>query len=78
MVAGSPEGIGIQTYDNDPNSLVPAHLPGEPEDVESKYTKQQRSKWFVERLNVISTPAQLLNITQMQERYDLHDVPATR
>ena len=63
-----PEGVGIETYDNDPESLVPGRLPGEDEKADSKFTKLQRAKWFADRLNVVSTPAQLLNITQMQER----------
>jgi hypothetical protein len=63
-----PEGVGIETFDNDPNSLIPGRLPGEPEDQPSRYTKWQRAKWVVEKMNVVSTPAQLLNITQMQER----------
>ena len=63
-----PEGVGLETFDNDPNSLVPGRLPGEDEKADSKFTKRQRAQWFVEQLNVISTPAQLLNVTHMQER----------
>lgn len=63
-----PEGVGIEAFDNDPESLIPGRLPDDVEGKESKHTRQQRAKWFVERLNVVSTPAQLLNITQMQER----------
>jgi hypothetical protein len=63
-----PEGVGLQTFDNDPNSLVPSHLPGEDKGTISRHNKQDRAKWFCERLKVISTPAQLLNITHMQER----------
>ena len=63
-----PEGVGLETFDNDPNSLIPGKLPGEPETAESRFTKRQRAQWFVEQLNVVSTPAQLLNVTHMQER----------
>ena len=63
-----PEGVGLTTFDNDPNSLVPGRLPDELEGSDSRFTKRQRAHWFVEQLNVISTPAQLLNVTQMQER----------
>lgn len=62
-----PEGVGLQTYDNDPNSLVPSHLPGEATDSASKFRKMERARWFCERLSVVNTPAQLLNITHMQE-----------
>ena len=63
-----PEGVGIETMDNDPNSIVPSRLPGEMQTGESTYKKAERARWFCDRVRVISTPAQLLNITHMQER----------
>ena len=63
-----PEGVGLETFDNDPNSLVPSHLPGEDRANPSKMNRQQRAEWFCERLRVINTPAQLLNVTHLQER----------
>ena len=63
-----PEGVGLETFDNDPNSIVPSHLPGEDNKNDSRHSKQDRAKWFCDRLKVVSTPAQLLNITHMQEK----------
>ena len=63
-----PEGVGVETFDNDPNSLVPSHLPGEDTGNASAHTRQQRAKWYCERMKVINTPAQLLNVTHIQER----------
>lgn len=63
-----PKGIAIETYDNDPTSLVPGRLPGEIETGESKFHKRERAKWFLQKMKVVSTPEQLLNITQMQEQ----------
>jgi hypothetical protein len=63
-----PEGVGLETFDNDPNSLVPSHLPGEDTNSPSRYLKMQRARWFCDQLRVVNTPAQLLNITHMQER----------
>lgn len=63
-----PEGVGLETFDNDPNSLVPSHLPGEDKGNISAHSKMDRAKWFCELLKVVNTPAQLLNITHMQER----------
>ena len=63
-----PEGVGIETFDNDPTSLVPSHLPGELTEMPSRHDKLQRVKWFCDRLKVTSTPAQLLNVTHQQER----------
>lgn len=68
MAMVGPEGVGLETFDNDPNSLVPSHLPGESTDGASRHTKQQRAKWFCEKLRVVNTPAQLLNVTHQQER----------
>ena len=63
-----PESVGVETFDNDPNSLVPSHLPGEDEENVSAHSRQDRAKWFCDRLAVINTPAQLLNVTHIQER----------
>ena len=63
-----PEAVDLETYDNDPTSLIPSHLPGESEGGESQYTKAQRARWFLDRLGIVSTPMQLLDITQMQEK----------
>ena len=63
-----PEGVGVETFDNDPNSLVPSHLPGEDAGNASAHSWQERAKWFCERMKVINTPAQLLNVTHIQER----------
>lgn len=68
MAMVGPEGVGIQTFDNDPNSIVPSHLPGEDKQSISKHTKRDRAKWFCDKLRVTSTPAQLLNVTHQQER----------
>ena len=63
-----PEGVGIETFDNDPNTLVPSHLPGEDTSSISAHSRLDRAKWYCERLRVVNTPAQLLNVTHMQER----------
>jgi hypothetical protein len=63
-----PEAVDLETFDNDPTSLVPSHLPNELMNGESRYTKAQRARWFLDRLGIVSTPMQLLDITQMQEK----------
>ena len=63
-----PDAVSMQTFDNDPHSLVPSHLPGEAEGEESKHSKRERAKWFVEQIAMVSQPDQLLNWTQTQER----------
>ena len=39
-----PEGVGVETFDNDPNSLVPSHLPGEDTGNASAHTRQRASE----------------------------------
>jgi len=63
-----PEAVDLETYDNDPVTLIPANLPNEQMGAESQYTKAQRARWFLERLGIVSTPMQLLDITAMQEK----------
>lgn len=63
-----PAGVAVQTFDNDPNSLIPSKLPHEASTGESSYDKRQRSKWFAEKLSVTSKPTELMNVTEMQER----------
>lgn len=63
-----PEAVDIETFDNDPNSLIPSHLPGENDQNASSYGRMDRARWFCEKLKVVNTPAQLLNVTHIQER----------
>lgn len=63
-----PEGVAIESFDADPNSLVPSHVEGEHVKHKSSYSQRQRAKWFADKLGVTSTPTQLLNATDMQER----------
>lgn len=61
-------GVSIETFDYKPNDLLPSHLPGEHPQKESAFSRRQRALWFADRVKVISTPSQLLNVTQQQER----------
>lgn len=68
-----PDGISRETFDFNPNSLVPSHLPEEMVDgkfpkEESKYDKLVRARWFVRQLRLTSVPSTLLKITQIQDR----------
>lgn len=65
-----PEAVDMEVYDADPTSLVPSHLPGEDSSpgVPSRYNKRQRSRWLLDRMGVVSTPMQLLDVTEMQEK----------
>ncbi|HEX5426682.1 MAG TPA: hypothetical protein VFW94_24430, partial [Candidatus Acidoferrales bacterium] len=68
-----PDGISRETFDYDPNSLVPSHLPDEmpggkfPSEA-SRYDQLTRARWFVRQLRLTSIPSTLLKITQVQEQ----------
>ena len=53
----TPEGLHLGTFDFDPNSIVPSHMPGEQAfeadrtPRKSMYSRQQRSKWFEKSLS---------------------------
>jgi hypothetical protein len=62
-------GVSLETFDYDPNSLIPSHLPGEMADHgASKHDKMDRAKWFAQQLSIVAVPTQLLNVTQQLER----------
>jgi hypothetical protein len=67
-----PDAVSVQTFDFDPNSIVPSHMPWEEklrkENKPSEAPKMERAKIFVKNLKVISVPSQLLNVTQMQDQ----------
>jgi hypothetical protein len=66
-----PENMAAETFDYNPNDLVPSHLPDEmvgagfPE-TESKYTQLERARWFVKQIRLVSVPSTLLKVTQVQ------------
>lgn len=67
-----PDAVSVQTFDFDPNSIIPSHLPSEShlqaQKRPSEATKMERAKWFAKNLQVVSVPSQLLNVTQMQDQ----------
>ena len=63
-----------QTFDFDPSSIVPSHLPGQPtmtdtgELIASPTKKVQRARWIAERLPFTMTPHSIHEIHQMNYR----------
>ncbi len=69
-----PESVAPETFDYNPDSLVPSHMPDElmpngvlPESP-SMYTQLERAKWFARNIRLTSIPSTLLKITQMQRQ----------
>jgi hypothetical protein len=68
-----PENIAPETFDYNPDDLVPSHMPNEmisgnfPSGA-SQYTQLDRARWFARNIRLISVPSTLLKITQMQRQ----------
>lgn len=62
------DGLSLETFDYDPQSIIPSHLPGERDGEPSAYQRRDRARWFTEQFAVEAVPEQLLNSTQQQER----------
>jgi hypothetical protein len=66
----------LDTFDYNPSSLVPSHLPGEKTEVggvflKSTYSDMQRSRWLAENVKFIITPHTAHEIVQMTYRLSL-------
>lgn len=68
------DGVTPETFDYDPATLVPSHMPGEePTDsgqkpIGSKYSQIQRARWFAENVRFFLMPHSVHEITQMTYR----------
>eukprot|EP00918_Siedleckia_nematoides_P029590 GHVU01063786.1.p1 GENE.GHVU01063786.1~~GHVU01063786.1.p1 ORF type:complete len:446 (+),score=64.03 GHVU01063786.1:1-1338(+) len=71
-----PDGITPETFDFDPDKLVPSHGPDEAMftdrkwvvPVNSGYTPMQRGKMYAQSLRLVTVPHQMHEITQTQEQ----------
>lgn len=68
------DGVTPETFDYDPATLVPSHMPGEDvhdsssKPVGSKYSQIQRARWFAENVRFYLMPHSVHEITQMTYR----------
>lgn len=58
----------VEEFRFDPNLMVPSHMPGEPQERASAYTRIQRAMWFSDQFVFHVTPGQLHQITTMTRR----------
>jgi hypothetical protein len=66
-------GVTRETYDFDPDKIVPSHMPDEPTEAGRKsiYTDMQRAKWFAKGLNFFILPHSAHEIAQMSYKLGL-------
>lgn len=66
------DGVTSETFDHDPDSLIPSHMAGEKEKyysgIQSDTPKIERARHFAENLRFIITPYSLHEITQMAKK----------
>lgn len=63
-----PDGITAETLDFDPKSVVPSHMPGEPDDNPSKFSRMERAKNFSRMLRLTPVPGYLHGIPQQAQQ----------
>jgi len=63
-----PDGVTPETFDFDPNSVVPSHMPGEDPQGTSKFSRMERAKSFARELRLTPTPGYLHGIPQTAQQ----------
>lgn len=63
-----PDGVTPETFDFDPKSVVPSHLPGEDPESPSKFSRMERAKNFARNLRLTPVPGYLHGIPQTAQR----------
>jgi hypothetical protein len=63
-----PDGVTTSTFDFDPNSIVPSHMPGEDKEGASKFSRMERAKNFARNLQLRLAPGGLHGLPQTQQK----------
>lgn len=62
------DGITPETFDFDPKSVVPSHMPGEDRENPSKFSRMERAKNFARELRLTPVPGYLHGIPQTAQQ----------
>jgi hypothetical protein len=63
-----PDGVTPETFDFDPASVVPSHMPGEDAEGASAFSRMERAKNFARQLRLTPVPGYLHGIPQTQQK----------
>jgi hypothetical protein len=63
-----PDGITPETFDFDPATVVPYHMPGEVTENPSQFSRIERAKHFARQLRLTPVPGYLHGIPQTQQK----------
>jgi hypothetical protein len=62
------DGVTEETFDFDPASVVPSHMPGEDTESASQFSRMERAKNFASQLRLTATPGYLHGIPQTAQK----------
>lgn len=68
MTYVGPDGITPITFDFDPGSIVPSHMPGEDRTGKSVFSRMERAKNFARNLKLQVTPGGIHGLPQTQQK----------
>ena len=68
MTYVGPDGVTPVTFDFDPASLVPGHMPGEDTGNPSQFSRQERAKNFARNLKIQIAPGGIHGLPQTQQK----------
>lgn len=68
MTYVGPDGVTPETFDFDPKSVVPSHMPGEDTEGSSKFSRMERAKNFARQLRLTPVPGYLHGIPQQAQQ----------
>jgi hypothetical protein len=68
MTYVGPDNVTKETFDFDPNSVVPSHMPGEDPEGNSKFSRMERAKNFARELRLSPTPGYLHGMPQQAQQ----------
>lgn len=62
------DGVTPEDVDVDPGMMIPSHLPGEDDQMGSRFTRIERAKWAANQMYFFITPGDLHRITQTTQK----------
>jgi hypothetical protein len=68
MTYVGPDGITPETFDLEPNKLIPSHMPGEDLEKPSQFSRMERAKAFGRNLRIMVAPGQIHGIPETQRK----------
>ncbi len=68
MTYVGPDGVTPETFDFDPDHVVPSHMPGEDQESATKFSRMERAKSFARNLRLTPIPGYLHGAPQTAQK----------